>query len=90
MLVALGRATVVTNPNTYNNNDLDEFVKLVREVKLSEKMKVADGGLFINQVVISKKLANPNDVKDIVDSAGRGYYNRDKETNQIRGHNEAS
>ena len=28
LLVALGRAMVVTNPKTYNKNDLDEFVKL--------------------------------------------------------------
>jgi hypothetical protein len=90
LLVAPGRAMVVTQPKTYTKEALDDFVSLVKEVNSMEKKKVNEGGLLINKVVLSKKLASKEDIKEVADNDGRTYYDRYKENSQIRGHHEAS
>jgi hypothetical protein len=79
LLVAPGRAMVITNPKTRTKERLDEFVKVVKNVNEAEKKKVADGGLYINRVVLSKRLATQAEIEPSVSGDGRTYYDRYKE-----------
>jgi hypothetical protein len=72
-------AMVVTDPRIKNKEALDEFITMVRNVNTMEKKKVADGGLFINRVVLSRKLADQPDIKEAVQNDGRTYYDRYEE-----------